>query len=101
MSHPAWCVESRGERIPVKGVAGRHLGHVQRAFDERTSVGDVGQDAAGDGLHDGVAGDTMTAFTAEAGSASHDGLTLLASGAATLGRTHRAATTPTTDRHIP
>jgi transcriptional regulator with XRE-family HTH domain len=44
---------------------------------------------------------TMTAFTAEAGSASHDGLTLLASWAATLGRTHRAATTPTTDRHIP
>jgi hypothetical protein len=38
------------------------------------------------------AGLTLTAFSAEPGSASHDGLTLLASWAATLDRTDKTAT---------
>jgi transcriptional regulator with XRE-family HTH domain len=42
---------------------------------------------------------TMTAYTAPPGSASHDGLTLLASWAATLDRTDHTETTHTTDGH--
>jgi hypothetical protein len=41
----------------------------------------------------------MTAYTAPPGSASHDGLTLLASWAATLDRTDHTETTHTTDGH--